>query len=79
MENSGIFHPKNIFYLDQRTSGLDPRFRIKENLLIARMEPRNRFQGLKFASLAGRYDNPIPTRYLAPTDFLKTPDLNAYF
>jgi hypothetical protein len=24
-------------------------------------------------SLAGRYDNPIPPRFLAPTDFLKIP------
>jgi hypothetical protein len=32
-------------------------------------EPRNLFQGLNSASLcslAGRYDNPIPTRFLAP-------------
>jgi hypothetical protein len=26
-------------------------------------------------SLAGRYDNPIPPRYLAPIDFLKIPAL----
>jgi hypothetical protein len=34
-------------------------------------EPRNRFQGITSASLctlAGRYDNPIPTRLLAPID-----------
>ncbi len=40
------------------------------------MEPRNRFQGMNSASLfslAGRYDNPIPTRCLAPIDFLKIP------
>jgi hypothetical protein len=40
------------------------------------MEPRNRFQGIDSASLcsmAGRYDNPIPTRFLAPTDCLKIP------
>jgi hypothetical protein len=32
-------------------------------------EPKNRFQGINSASLcslAGRYDNPIPTRFLAP-------------
>ncbi len=32
-------------------------------------EPKNRFQGTKSASLcilAGRYDNPIPTRFLQP-------------
>ncbi len=40
------------------------------------MEPRNRCQGINFASLcsmAGRYDNHIPTRCLAPIDFLKIP------
>jgi hypothetical protein len=34
------------------------------------MEPRNRFQGMNSASLcslAGRYDNHIPTRFLAPS------------
>ncbi len=38
------------------------------------MEPRNRFQGMNsssLCSLAGRYDNPIPTRFLAPIDCLK--------
>ncbi len=38
--------------------------------------PRNRFQGMNSASLcslAGRYDNPIPTRCLAPIDFFKIP------
>ena len=41
-------------------------------------EPKNRFQGTNSArlcSLAGRYDNPIPTRFLAPIDFLKIPAL----
>ncbi len=40
------------------------------------MEPRNRCQGINSASLcslAGRYDNPIPTRCLAPIEFLKIP------
>jgi hypothetical protein len=42
------------------------------------MEPRNRFQGINSASLcslAGRYDNPIPTKFLAPIDCLKIPAL----
>ncbi len=42
------------------------------------MEPRNRFQGMNsvsLCSLAGRYDNPIPTRFLAPIDCLKIPSL----
>jgi hypothetical protein len=40
------------------------------------MEPRNRFQGINSAglcSLAGRYDNPLPPRFLAPIDSLKIP------
>jgi hypothetical protein len=40
------------------------------------MKPRNRFQGINstsLCSLAGRYDNPIPTRCLTPIDFLKIP------
>jgi len=39
-------------------------------------EPKNRFQGTNSArlcSLAGRYDNPIPTRFLAPIECLKIP------
>jgi hypothetical protein len=39
-------------------------------------EPKNRFQGTNCArlcSLAGRYNNPIPTRFLAPIDSLKIP------
>ncbi len=42
------------------------------------MEPRNRCQGINSASLcslAGRYDNPIPTPCLAPIYFLKIPAL----
>jgi hypothetical protein len=42
------------------------------------MEPSNRFQGIYSASLcslSGRYDNPIPTRFLAPIDCLKIPAL----
>jgi hypothetical protein len=38
------------------------------------MEPRNRYQGMNSASLcslAGRYDNPIPSRFLAPIDCLQ--------
>ncbi len=42
------------------------------------MGPRNRFQGLNSASLcslAGRYDNPLPLRFLAPIASLKIPTL----
>ncbi len=52
----------NVFALDQ-----SPNF-------YTFMEPRNRFQGINSASLCslkGRYDNPIPTRFLAPIDCLK--------
>jgi hypothetical protein len=40
--------------------------------------PRNRFQRINFASLcslAGRYDNPILTRFLIPIDCFKIPAL----
>ncbi len=40
------------------------------------MEPRNRFQGIDSASLcslAGRYENPFPTWFLAPIDCSKIP------
>ncbi len=39
-------------------------------------EPKKRFQEINSAclcSLAGRYDNPIPPRFLAPKDCLKFP------
>ncbi len=44
------------------------------------MGPRNRFQGMNSASLctcslAGRYDNPLPPRFLAPIDSFKIPAL----
>ncbi len=43
------------------------------------MGPRNRFQGMNSASLcilAGRYDNPLPPRFLAPIYSLKIPAQN---
>ncbi len=46
------------------------------------MGPRNWFQGMNSAnlcSLAGRYDNPIPHRFLAPIDFLKIPALESLY
>jgi hypothetical protein len=39
-------------------------------------EPENRIQGTNSArlcSMAGRYDNPIPARLLAPMECLKVP------
>jgi hypothetical protein len=41
-------------------------------------EPKNRIQGINSASLcslAGQFDNPIPTRFLAPIDCFKIPAL----
>ncbi len=41
-------------------------------------EPKNRFEGNnspRLCSLAGWYDNPIPTRFLAPIDCFKIPAL----
>ncbi len=43
---------------------------------IFKLLRRNRFQGIDSASLcslAGQYDNPIPTRFLAPIDCYKIP------
>jgi hypothetical protein len=54
------------------TQGEDPRTWARIFKLLK--EPRNRFQVINSASLssrAGRYDNPIPTRFLAPIDCLK--------
>jgi hypothetical protein len=39
--------------------------------------PRNEFR--QPCSLAGRYDNPLPPRFLAPLDSLKIPDLDTVF
>jgi hypothetical protein len=41
--------------------------------------PRNRFQGINstsLCSLAGRYDNPVPSRFLAPIECLIIPTLS---
>ncbi len=47
---------------------------IFENWARTFKEPKNRFQGTN-SYLAGRYDNPIPTRFLAPIDCFKIPAL----
>ncbi len=49
-----------------------------EPVLLNVYGSRNWFQGMNsgsLCSLAGRYDNPIPPRFLAPIDFLKIPAL----
>jgi hypothetical protein len=51
-----------------------------EPVLLNVSGDRNRFLGMNFASLcslAGRYDNPIPTRFLGPIDCLKIPAQDA--
>jgi hypothetical protein len=45
------------------------------NVYVAR-ESIPRKNSASLCSLAGRYDNPIPTQCLAPTDFLKIPALD---
>ncbi len=57
----------------RRQNFIPPR-RKQSQYFLTFMEPRNRFQGMNSASLfslADRYDNPIPTRFLAPIDCLK--------
>jgi hypothetical protein len=53
-----------------------PTIHLKELEFLTFKETRNRFQGINSASLcslAGRYDNLTPTRFLAPIDCLKIP------
>ncbi len=50
------------------------RVKIQSPNFLTYKEPKNRFQGTNSArlcSLAGRYDSPIPTRFLVPIDCLK--------
>ncbi len=54
--------------MDQPLDVLDMESDTEELFL---KEPRNQFQGIETAnlcSLAGQYDNPIPTRFLAAVD-----------
>jgi hypothetical protein len=56
-------------------------FRVLEPEFLNFTEPRNRFHGINSGSLcglAGRYDNPIPTRFLASIDCLTIPALFEY-
>jgi hypothetical protein len=72
-------HTYNILYiiLVERHSWSPHCFRSVEGLVWGAVYgaqesiPRNEFRSL--CSLAGRYDNPIPTRSLAPIDCLKIP------
>jgi hypothetical protein len=49
---------------------------VPQHLLLTFKDPKTQFQGTHSASvcsLVGRYDNPIPTRFLAPIDCSKIP------
>jgi hypothetical protein len=53
-----------------------------ETVFLNFEEPRNRFPGIDSASqcsLAGRYDNPLPTRFLSSIDCSKIPAQLAYY
>ncbi len=69
-----------LFVLCVGSSGgwLPPRPQLPEPVFLDFMEPRNRFQEMNSASLcslAGWYDSPIPTWFLAPKNCLKIPAL----
>ncbi len=56
-------------------------FTPKDGIFNQESIPRSHFQGIDSASLcglAGRYDNPISTRFVAPIDCLKIPALNSW-
>jgi hypothetical protein len=75
-EQSGVASVHTRPYFLQRglvSSILSPNFHTFK-------EPKNRFQEINSASvfsLVGRYENPIPTRFLAPIDCFKIPALCA--
>jgi hypothetical protein len=69
----------SFHFFEDATTARWKNLHLSQNFLTLK-EPKNRFQGTNSArlcSLAGRYDNPIPTRFLAPIDCLKIPALNA--
>ncbi len=58
----------------QESSYTVDRSLLQLEFMYKHSEPRNRFQGMNsvsLCSLAGRYDNPIPPRFLAPIDTKK--------
>jgi hypothetical protein len=68
-EYTGCLYWQDV--LEACTGNLSPNFETFK-------EPKNRFHGINSASLcslAGQYDNPIPNRFLAPTDYSKIPEL----
>ncbi len=73
----GIFKLLRSPGIDSKES-IPPRICSLSPYFSTLMEHRNRVQGINSASLcslAGRYDNTIPTRFLAPIDCLKIPAL----
>jgi hypothetical protein len=75
---SFYFNPfsRKLLHCDISNQKYCTAFRYQSPYFYTFMEPRNRFQGINSASLcslAGRYDNPIPTRFLAPIECLKIP------
>jgi hypothetical protein len=56
--------------------GVIPPARFRARIFKVLRSPRT--NSASICSLAGRYDNPIPTRFLAPLDCLKIPALDRY-
>ncbi len=72
--NSGVVFQYSMIY---QTKGLSAPV-LSMNFYTFK-KPKNRLQGINSASLcslAGRYDNPLPTRFLAPVDCLQSPALH---
>ncbi len=58
--------------------GIKADNKVRARIFKQSKEPKTQFRGINFTSLcslAGRYDNPIPTRFLALIDCLKIPEL----
>jgi hypothetical protein len=77
---SHLVHGSSVNGMVQGGTDLEGRKRLKglRRHFKTFKEPRNRFQGLdpaSLCSLAGRQDNIIPTRFLAPIDCYKIPAL----
>ncbi len=80
-ETGGSWAEIPLVCVDMVSSVVTPRDTLntteaEEQEFLTFMEPRNRFQGVNSASLcglAGRYDNPIPTRLQPPIECLKIP------
>jgi hypothetical protein len=70
--------PENLVRTSQHWckegSSYKPNAVPRDGIFLTSKEPRNRFQGIDSASicsLTGRYNNPIPTWFLAPIDCSK--------